>query len=123
MKKLMITMLMFALASKADVTLTNATVQMQVLTTNKTVTIANAKKMWIGFSWVYLPPVYTSCVFTVSSIFKDLDTGKIIPGTRATRVMSQQEAFVFMWKHGIDFAPLGFAIGQAMDAVLMDDEK
>lgn len=118
MKKLMITMLMFAMASQADVTLQNATIKTQVVISTNTTTVAAAKVIWTGFSINYVPPAYTQAVYTVTYVVRDMATGRDILGSRATRVMKESEVVAFAATKGLNFGEFGQGIGYLLNEYL-----
>jgi hypothetical protein len=119
MKKLLMgLMVVCALSAKADVVLSNATVQTQVVVATNTMTVANAKVIWTGFAINYIPPAYTQAVYLVNYVVKDMTTGREILGSRGTRRMTETEVTAFAQSKGVDFGGFGQGIGYLLNEYL-----
>ena len=118
MKKLIMGMLLFSMAVKADITVTNVTFQTQVVVATNVMTVASAKVIWTGFAINYVPPVYTQAVYVVNYVVKDMGTGKEIPGNRGTRRMTEAEVASFAQSKGVDFKQAGQGIGHLINEFL-----
>jgi hypothetical protein len=119
MKKLMMSLVFVAaLSAKADVVLSNATVQTQVVVATNTMTVANAKVIWTGFAINYIPPAYTQAVYLVNYVVRDMTTGREIPGSRGTRRMTEAEVAAFAQSKGVDFGGFGQGIGFLLNEFL-----
>ena len=118
MKRLMMSMLLLTLAAKADVVVSNATVQTQVVIATNTMTVASAKVIWTGFAINYVPPAYTQAVYMVNDVVRNMDTGKEIPGSRGTRRMTEAEVTAFAQTKGVDFGGFGQGIGFLLNEFL-----
>ncbi|MEI6297182.1 MAG: hypothetical protein WCO84_06120 [bacterium] len=118
MKKLIMSMLLIGLSAKADVVLSNATVQTQVVVATNTMTVANAKVIWTGFAINYMPPAYTQAVYLVNYVVRDMTTGREIPGSRGTRRMTEAEVAAFAQSKGVDFSGIGQGIGYLLNEYL-----
>jgi len=117
-KLLMSMMVVAALSAKADVVLSNATVQTQVVIATNTMTVANAKVIWTGFAINYVPPAYTQAVYLVNYVVKDMATGREIPGSRGTQRMTETEVAAFAQRKGVDFKQVGQGIGYLINEFL-----
>ena len=117
-KLLMGLMVVSALSAKADVVLSNATVQTQVVIATNTMTVANAKVIWTGFAINYVPPAYTQAVYLVNYVVRDMTTGREIPGSRGTRRMTEAEVSAFAQSKGVDFSGFGQGIGYLLNEYL-----
>jgi hypothetical protein len=118
MKKLMMGMLLLTMAAKADITVSNVTVQTQVVVATNTMTVASAKVIWTGFAINYVPPAYTQAVYVVNYVVRNMDTGKEIPGSRGTRRMTEAEVAAFAQTKGVDFGGIGQGIGYLLNEYL-----
>ena len=118
MKRLMMSMLLLTMAAKADITVSNATVQTQVVIATNTMTVASAKVIWTGFAINYVPPAYTQAVYMVNYVVRNMDTGKEIPGSRGTRRMTEAEVTAFAQSRGFDFGGFGQGIGYLLNEYL-----
>ena len=119
MKKLLMGLIVVsALSAKADVVLSNATVQTQVVIATNTMTVANAKVIWTGFAINYIPPAYTQAVYLVNYVVKDMTTGREILGSRGTRRMTETEVTAFAQSKGVDFNGFGQGIGYLLNEYL-----
>ena len=118
MKKLIMSMLLIGLSAKADVVLSNATVQTQVVVATNTMTVANAKVIWTGFAINYMPPAYTQAVYLVNYVVRDMATGREIPGSRGTRRMTEAKVAAFAKSKGVDFNGFGQGIGYLLNEYL-----
>ena len=118
MKKLMMGMLLLTMAAKADITVSNVTVQTQVVVATNTMTVASAKVIWTGFAINYVPPAYTQAVYVVNYVVRNMDTGKEIPGSRGTRRMTEAEVAAFAQTRGVDFGGIGQGIGYLLNEYL-----
>jgi hypothetical protein len=118
MKKLMMGILLLTMAAKADITVSNMTVQTQVVVATNTMTVASAKVIWTGFAINYVPPAYTQAVYVVNYVVKNTDTGKEIPGSRGTRRMTEAEVATFAQSKGTDFKQVGQGIGHLINEFL-----
>ena len=119
MKKLLMSLIVVsALSAKADVVLSNATVQTQVVIATNTMTVANAKVIWTGFAINYMPPAYTQAVYLVNYMVRDMTTGREIPGSRGTRRMTEAEVSAFAQSKGVDFNGFGQGIGYLLNEYL-----
>jgi hypothetical protein len=119
MKKLLMSLIVVsALSAKADVVLSNATVQTQVVIATNTMTVANAKVIWTGFAINYMPPAYTQAVYLVNYMVRDMTTGREIPGSRGTRRMTESEVSAFAQSKGVDFNGFGQGIGYLLNEYL-----
>ena len=119
MKKLLMSLVFVsALSAKADVVLSNATVQTQVVIATNTMTVANAKVIWTGFAINYMPPAYTQAVYLVNYMVRDMTTGREIPGSRGTRRMTEAEVTAFAQSKGVDFGGFGQGIGYLLNEYL-----
>jgi hypothetical protein len=118
MKKLMMSMLLLTMAAKADITVSNVTVQTQVVVATNTMTVASAKVIWTGFAINYVPPAYTQSVYVVNYVVRNMDTGKEIPGSRGTRRMTEAEVAAFAQTRGVDFGGIGQGIGYLLNEYL-----
>ena len=119
MKKLLMgLMVVCAMSAKADVVLSNATVQTQVVVATNTMTVANAKVIWTGFAINYVPPAYTQAVYLVNYVVKDMTTGREILGSRGTRRMTEAEVTAFAQSKGVDFGGFGQGIGYLLNEYL-----
>jgi hypothetical protein len=119
MKKLLMSLIVVsALSAKADVVLSNATVQTQVVIATNTMTVASAKVIWTGFAINYMPPAYTQAVYLVNYMVRDMTTGREIPGSRGTRRMTESEVSAFAQSKGVDFNGFGQGIGYLLNEYL-----
>ena len=119
MKKLLMSLIVVsALSAKADVVLSNATVQTQVVIATNTMTVANAKVIWTGFAINYMPPAYTQAVYLVNYMVRDMTTGREIPGSRGTRRMTESAVTAFAQTKGVDFGGFGLGIGFLLNEFL-----
>jgi hypothetical protein len=118
MKKLMMGMLLLTMAAKADITVSNVTVQTQVVVATNTMTVASAKVIWTGFAINYVPPAYTQAVYVVNYVVRNMDTGKEIPGSRGTRRMTEAEVAAFAQTKDVDFGGIGQGIGYLLNEYL-----
>jgi hypothetical protein len=119
MKKLLMSLIVVsALSAKADVVLSNATVQTQVVIATNTMTVANAKVIWTGFAINYMPPAYTQAVYLVNYMVRDMTTGREIPGSRGTRRMTEAAVTAFAQSKGVDFNGFGQGIGYLLNEYL-----
>jgi hypothetical protein len=118
MKRLMMSMLLLTMAAKADVVVSNATVQTQVVIATNTMTVASAKVIWTGFAINYVPPAYTQAVYMVNYVVRNMDTGKEIPGSRGTRRMTEAEVAAFAQTRGVEFGAIGQGIGYLLNEYL-----
>ena len=119
MKKLLMSLIVVsALSAKADVVLSNATIQTQVVIATNTMTVANAKVIWTGFAINYMPPAYTQAVYLVNYMVRDMTTGREIPGSRGTRRMTEAEVSAFAQSKGVDFNGFGQGIGYLLNEYL-----
>ena len=118
MKKLIMSMLLIGLSAKADVVLSNATIQTQVVIATNTMTVANAKVIWTGFAINYMPPAYTQAVYLVNYMVRDMTKGREIPGSRGTRRMTEAEVAAFAQSKGVDFGGIGQGIGYLLNEYL-----
>ena len=119
MKKLLMSLIVVsALSAKADVVLSNATVQTQVVIATNTLTVANAKVIWTGFAINYAPPAYTQAVYLVNYVVRDMTTGREIPGSRGTQRMTETEVAAFAQRKGVDFKQVGQGIGYLINEFL-----
>lgn len=119
MKKIMMSMIAAcAMSASADVVLSNATIQTQMIIATNTLTVANAKVIWTGFAINYIPPAYTQAVYLVNYVVKDMTTGREIPGSRGTRRMTEAEVTAFAQSKGVDFGGFGQGIGYLLNEYL-----
>jgi len=119
MKKLLMSMIMVsALSAKADVVVSNATIQTQVVIATNTMTVANAKVIWTGFAINYIPPTYTQAVYLVNYVVRDTATGREIPNSRGSRRMTEKEVQTFATTKGVDFSQMGQGIGYLLNEYL-----
>jgi hypothetical protein len=119
MKKLLMSLIVVsALSSKADIVLSNATIQTQAVIATNTMTVANAKVIWTGFAINYIPPAYTQAVYLVNYVVKDAGTAKEIPGSRGTRRMTEAEVAAFAQSKGVNFGGIGQGIGYLLNEYL-----
>jgi hypothetical protein len=107
-----------AMAGKADIVVSNATVQTQVVVATNTMTVANAKVIWTGFAINYVPPAYTQAVYLVNYVVRDMTTGREVPGSRGTRRMTGAEVAAFAQSKGVDFGGIGQGIGYLLNEYL-----
>lgn len=101
MKKLLVSMMMITGLAKADVTISNLTATVVVPSSN-TVTIAKAKVIYTAIAIEKIPPKYDHVVFRIAFFIKDTATGKEIPGTRGTTIVSSTNAIDIATKKLID---------------------
>ena len=118
MKRLIMGVLLLTMSAKADVVVSNATVQTQVVIATNTMTVASAKVIWTGFAINYVPPAYTQAVYMVNYVVRNMDTGKEIPGSRGTRRMTESEVAAFAKTKGVDFGGIGQGIGYLLNEYL-----
>jgi hypothetical protein len=118
MKKLIMSMLLLTMAAKADIVVSNMTLQTQVVIATNTMTVASAKVIWTGFAINYVPPAYTQAVYVVNYVVKNTDTGKEIPGSRGTRRMTEAEVAAFAQSKGVNFGGIGQGIGFLLNEYL-----
>ena len=117
MKLLMCLIFVSALSAKADIVMSNATIQTQVVVATNTMTVASAKVIWTGFAINYVPPAYTQSVYLVNYV-KDMTTGREIPGSRGTQRMTETEVAAFAQRKGVDFKQVGQGIGYLINEFL-----
>ena len=118
MKKLVMSVLLLTMAAKADITVSNVTVQTQVVVATNVLTVSSAKVIWTGFAINYMPPAYTQAVYVVSFVVKDMATGKEVFGSRGTRRMTEAEVAAFAQSRGVEFGGIGRGIGYLLDEYL-----
>lgn len=118
MKRLMMSMMLLTMVSRADITVSNVTVQTQVVVATNVMTVASAKVIWTGFAINYIPPAYTQAVYMVNYVVRNMDTGKEIPGSRGTRRMSEAEVAAFAQSKGVEFGAIGQGIGYLLNEYL-----
>jgi hypothetical protein len=100
----------------ADITVTNAALNIQVVTVStNTVVVKNAKAIWTGFSIQYFAPDYKRFAVTFSSFWKDLDTGIEIPNTRKTEYIKDVDFAKTLAAMGMDLNALATGITPMMD--------
>jgi hypothetical protein len=118
MKKLIMIMMLLGMSVKADITVSNATVQTQMVIATNTMTVANAKVIWTGFAINYIPPAYTQAMYLVNYVVKDMTTGREIPNSRGTKRMTEAEVNAFAQSKGVDFSQMGQGIGYLLNEYL-----
>lgn len=116
--------LTLALSAPADVTIPGEAkipVITPVVTTTMTtnlITAQNVKIVWTAFSINYMPPAYTSCVYTVQYVMQDGATKREIPRTRNIVRLTEAQVTAFALTKGVDFNQMGQGIGFLLNEYL-----
>lgn len=123
MKKLLaLSILLACTPVKADITLTNqvvTTITRPVMTVvTNTMTVTNVKAVWSNFSITYMPPVYTSCFYSVVYHLQDLKTKREVPNSRVIVRLTEKQVSDFATSLGVDFNQMGMGIGGLINAYL-----